>query len=87
MTTRRDFLSRSAMTAAGLGAATMSQTSSAQLAESVKQLKPPQKPVIVTRTTNGDQSVEEAYKMLLDGSDTLEACHHICPNTHCARSE
>lgn len=78
MTTRRDFLSRGAMTAAGLGAAAMSQPAPAQLAESVKQLQPPKKPVIVTRTTNGDQSVEKAYKMLLDGGDTLEACHHIC---------
>lgn len=76
MTTRRDFLSRSAMTAAGLGAMT-TQPGQAQLAESVKQLQPPKKPVIITRET-GDSSIEEAYKMLLDGADTLDACHHIC---------
>src|ERR1700759_5022417 len=87
MTTRRDFLSRSAMTAAGLGAAAVSQPSQAQVAESVKQLPAPKKPVIVTRDT-GDSSIDEAYKMLLDGADTLDACHHIClarendPNDH-----
>jgi N4-(beta-N-acetylglucosaminyl)-L-asparaginase len=87
MTTRRDFLSRSAMTAAGLGAAAMSQPASAQTADSVKHLELPKKPVIVTRET-GDKTIEEAYQMLLDGTDTLEACHHIClgrendPNDH-----
>src|SRR5277367_5117183 len=87
MTTRRDFLSRSAMTAAGLGAAAVSQPSQAQLAESVKQMQPPKRPVIVTRDT-GDSSIDEAYKMLLDGGDTLDACNHVCiarendPNDH-----
>ena len=76
MTTRRDFLSRSAMTVAGLGTMASAQVP-VQTAESVKQLQPPKKPVIVTRHT-GDNSIEEAYKMLLDGTDTLEACHHIC---------
>lgn len=87
MTTRRDFLSRSAMTAAGCGAVAMSQTAPAQVAESVKQMQPPKKPVIVTRDP-GDRTIEEAYQMLLDGTDTLEACYHICegrendPNDH-----
>ncbi|HEX3438225.1 MAG TPA: isoaspartyl peptidase/L-asparaginase [Pseudacidobacterium sp.] len=87
MTTRRDFLSRTAMTAAGLGATAVSNTTNAQTAESVKRLVPPQKPVIVTRET-GDSSIDEAYKMLLDGADTLDACNHICvgrendPNDH-----
>lgn len=77
MTTRREFLSRSALTAAGLGAAAMSQSGSVQMAESVKRLETPKKPVIVTRDT-GDKTIEEAYQMLLDGTDTLDACHHIC---------
>jgi N4-(beta-N-acetylglucosaminyl)-L-asparaginase len=87
MTTRRDFFSRSAMTAAGLGAAAITPASQSQLAESVKQMQPPKKPVIVTRET-GDTSIDEAYQMLLDGADTLDACHHVCvarendPNDH-----
>ena len=87
MTTRRDFLSRSAMTAAGFGAVAMSQSAPAQVAESVKQMQPPKKPVIVTRDP-GDRTIEETYQMLLDGTDTLEACYHICqdrendPNDH-----
>jgi N4-(beta-N-acetylglucosaminyl)-L-asparaginase len=75
MTTRRDFLSLGALSAAGLGLST--RDAHADTAEQVKQLKPPAKPVIVTRIT-GDQSVQEAYQMLLDGVDTLEAAHHIC---------
>src|SRR5215469_8036108 len=78
MTTRRDFLSRSALTAAaGLGSGAFSQSSQAQLAESVKQMQPPRKPIIITRDT-GDTSIDEAYKMLLDGADTLDACNHVC---------
>jgi len=75
MTTRRDFLSFGAMSAAALGLTT--RDAHADTAESVKQLKPPAKPVIVTRVT-GDQSIQQAYQMLLDGVDTLEAAHHIC---------
>jgi len=87
MTTRRDFLSRSAMTAASLSAITQAPAQQGQAAENIKQLPPPKKPVIVTRHT-GDNSVDEAYKMLLDGIDTLDACNHIClareddPNDH-----
>ena len=76
MSTRRDFLSRSAVTAAGLGIA-MTSEAPAQASQSVRQLQPPKKPVIVTRQTR-DNTVEEAYKMLLDGADTLDAAHHIC---------
>ncbi|MGA7317003.1 MAG: isoaspartyl peptidase/L-asparaginase [Silvibacterium sp.] len=75
MTTRRDFLSLGALSAAGLGLS--GREAHADTAEQVKQLEPPTKPVIVTRVT-GDQSVQEAYQMLLDGTDTLEAAHHIC---------
>jgi N4-(beta-N-acetylglucosaminyl)-L-asparaginase len=83
MTTRRDFLSIGALTAAGLGLgadAAQAQNQSwteGGIAESVKRLQPPKQPVIVTRTT-GDQSVQEAYQMLLDGADTLDAVHHVC---------
>ena len=74
MTTRRDFLSLGALTTAGL---VTIPDGFAQTADSVKQLKPPAKPVIVTRVT-GDNSIQEAYKMLLDAQDTLDAIHHIC---------
>jgi N4-(beta-N-acetylglucosaminyl)-L-asparaginase len=75
MTTRRDFLALGALSAAGLGLP--ANEAHADTPDQVKQLKPPAKPVIVTRVT-GDQSVQEAYQMLLDGVDTLEAAHHIC---------
>jgi N4-(beta-N-acetylglucosaminyl)-L-asparaginase len=76
MTSRRDFLSFGALTTAGLASVTLPDAL-AQTDDSVKQLKPPVKPVIVTRPT-GDKSVQEAYQMLLDGQDTLDAAHHIC---------
>ena len=62
------------MSATALG---FSRDAQADTAEQIKQLKPPAKPVIVTRLT-GDQSAQQAYQMLLDGVDTLEAAHHIC---------
>ncbi|HEX3660206.1 MAG TPA: isoaspartyl peptidase/L-asparaginase [Acidobacteriaceae bacterium] len=78
MTTRRDFLALGALTTAGLGltAATVPDAF-AQTAESVKALKAPAQPVIVTRVT-GDQTIQEAHRMLLGGADTLDAVHHVC---------
>jgi N4-(beta-N-acetylglucosaminyl)-L-asparaginase len=73
MTTRRDFLSLGAIATASL---TIPDAFS-QTADSVKQLHPPAKPVIVTRVT-GDNAIQEAYQMLLDGQDTLDAGHHVC---------
>ncbi|MFZ0633112.1 MAG: isoaspartyl peptidase/L-asparaginase [Acidobacteriaceae bacterium] len=78
MTTRRDFLSLGALTTAGLGLTTATLPDAfAQTADSVKALKPPAQPVIVTRVT-GDQTIQEAHQMLLDGADTLDAVHHVC---------
>lgn len=77
MTTRREFLSKSALAAATLGGISHVAEAAESTAESVKRLQPPKKPVIVTRVT-GDQTVEAAYQMLLDGADTLDACHHVC---------
>jgi N4-(beta-N-acetylglucosaminyl)-L-asparaginase len=74
MTTRRDFLSIGAVAAAGL---TAGRDALAETTESLKNMKPPAKPVIITRVT-GDQAIQEAYQMLLDGADTLDAAHHIC---------
>jgi len=73
MTTRRDFLSLGALTTASL---TLPE-SFAQTADAVKQMKPPAKPVIVTRVT-GDNTIQEAWQKLADGDDTLDAIHHIC---------
>ncbi len=74
MTNRRDFLALGALSAAGLGTAVevLSQT-----ADAVKQMKPPAKPVLVTRVT-GDNTIQEAWQMLADGADTLDAVHHVC---------
>jgi N4-(beta-N-acetylglucosaminyl)-L-asparaginase len=77
MTTRRQFLSKSALAAAALGGASHVAEATTTTTDGVKRLQPPAKPVIVTRVT-GDQTVEVAYQMLLDGVDTLEAIHHIC---------
>lgn len=74
MTSRRDFLSLGALTAAGLSTL---PDALADTAESVKQLRPPSAPVVVTRVT-GDNTVQEAYQQLLDGEDTLTAAHHVC---------
>jgi N4-(beta-N-acetylglucosaminyl)-L-asparaginase len=75
MTSRRDFLSLGALTTASLTVPDLF----AETADSVKKLQPPAKPVIVTRKiAEHDQSVPEAYKMLLDGADTLDAVHHVC---------
>lgn len=75
MTTRRDFLSRSAIGAAAAGLGGLSVN--AEPTEAVKQMTPPNHPVIVTRET-GDHTLAEAYQMLLDGEDTLTAAHHVC---------
>jgi N4-(beta-N-acetylglucosaminyl)-L-asparaginase len=72
-TSRRDFLSIGALTTAGLTIPDLF----AQTTDTVKQLQPPSKPVIVTRVT-GDNAIQEAYQMLLDGQDTLDAVHHVC---------
>jgi len=73
MTSRREFLSLGALTTATLTI----PDAFAQTADAVKQLQPPAKPVIVTRVT-GDNTIQEAYQMLLDGQDTLDAIHHVC---------
>lgn len=76
MATRREFLSKSALAAAALGSVSATAVADTT-AESVKRLQAPKKPVIVTRVT-GDNTVETAYQMLLDGADTLDAIHHVC---------
>jgi N4-(beta-N-acetylglucosaminyl)-L-asparaginase len=69
------------MTAASMAttasASAQTATAGTLTAEAVKQMKPPTHPVLVSRVT-GDNSIQEAYKMLLDGADTLDTVHHVC---------
>jgi N4-(beta-N-acetylglucosaminyl)-L-asparaginase len=73
-TSRRVFLSRTALLAAGV-AGSAAQT--APHPDAPITYQPPRKPVIITRET-GDNSVAEAYSLLVQGADTLEAALHIC---------
>ncbi len=79
-TTRRAFLSSSAL----LAAATATP---AQHPDTAPTYAPPKRPVLITRET-GDNSIAEAYALLDQGADTLEAALHICqareddPNDH-----
>jgi N4-(beta-N-acetylglucosaminyl)-L-asparaginase len=86
MSTRREFLGRGAAAAAALAASPLgAQEKSA--ASSFATIAPSRKPVIVTRIC-GDNSIAEAYAMMVQGADTLEAALHVCqgreddPNDH-----
>ena len=87
-TTRRSFLSASALIGAGLSGSGLGEALRPvdQERPAVK-YNPPQRSVIVTRET-GDNTVAEAHAMLEKGIDTLEAALHICqareddPNDH-----
>lgn len=93
MTTRRKFISRGTLALGSIGAAAIeaeadsTQSQAGTISEAVRAMKPPNKAVIVTRFT-GDNTIEEAYRMIQAGSDTLDAAHHICvgrendPNDH-----
>lgn len=74
-TTRREFLSRSALAVAA-GAA-IHPSALADTENTGPKFGTAKKPVIVTRHTNLP-TVGEAYQMLLDGGDTLDAALHIC---------
>jgi len=87
-TTRRDFLSRTALAAAGVAGSGVGEPADAKVGEDLPmKYQPPRKPVIVTRET-GDNTVAEAYALLERGGDTLDAALHICqareddPNDH-----
>jgi N4-(beta-N-acetylglucosaminyl)-L-asparaginase len=75
-TTRRDFLSRSAILAAGVAGNAAAQTPKPH-SDAPFTYTPPKHPVIITRET-GDNAVAEAYSLLEQGTDTLEAALHIC---------
>ena len=76
-------MGRSAAAAAALAASPLA----AQEKSAPATLAPSTKPVIVTRIC-GDNSIAEAYAMLQQGADTLEAALHVCqgreddPNDH-----
>jgi N4-(beta-N-acetylglucosaminyl)-L-asparaginase len=76
--TRRKFITTAAVGAAALGIAPP-ESAAAQPEHAGSQAAPggpPQRPVLITKVT-GKHSLDEAYQMLLDGADTLEACLHV----------
>ncbi len=75
-TSRRDFISRTAMLAASVTGTTAAQAPTPHHDAPIT-YQPPKKPIIITRET-GDNSVAEAYALLEQGADTLEAALHIC---------
>ena len=74
-TSRREFLSASALLAVGMGGAGLVEAQGKE--KGAVEYKPPARPVIVTRVTN-DNTIAEAYAMLERGADTLDAALHIC---------
>ncbi len=78
-TTRRAFISRSALLAASVAGSATAQTPAPhhQSTEAPPTYAPPKRPVLITRET-GDNSVAEAYALLKRGADTLEAALHVC---------
>jgi len=86
-TSRRAFLSRSAILAAGAAGSASGVAGSASgqtlsphptpHLNAPPTFQPPKHPVIITRETL-DNSVAEAYALLLQGADTLEAAIHVC---------
>lgn len=73
---RRDFLSQTALMAAGVAGSAAAQPSETRHDQPIT-YQPPKRPVIVTRET-GDNSVAEAYALLQQGADTLDAALHVC---------
>ena len=80
---RRKFLSNAAVTTASLavGAEALAQSSngnqsSVQQAQT-KQIASARQPVIITRIT-GKPTIDQAWQMLKDGQDTLDAVLHVC---------
>ena len=77
--TRRKFITTTAVGAAALGIATPEGNAAEQPAQAGNQAAvggPPQHPVLITKVT-GKHSLDEAYQMLVDGGDTLDACLHV----------
>ena len=78
ITSRRKFLSRSAATAATLASFNgFGQAEDKSHGDAPPKFTSPKHPVIITRET-GDDTVAEAYAMLQQGTDTLDAALHVC---------
>ncbi len=74
---RRKFITTTALGSFALGLEAQEQPApKASLAVKPLDLKPPRKPVIVTRPLTSN-TIEQAYQMLLDGADTLDAALHV----------
>jgi N4-(beta-N-acetylglucosaminyl)-L-asparaginase len=78
---RRKFLSNAAVTTATLAfggdAIAQSQNGNQPSAQSSqRELPKPKQPVIITKVT-GKQSIDQAWQMLKDGQDTLDAVLHV----------
>ncbi|MFB3814802.1 MAG: N(4)-(beta-N-acetylglucosaminyl)-L-asparaginase [Terriglobales bacterium] len=68
---RRNFLATAALGSAALGLEAQEAAKPQTPA-----LRPPNRPVIICKP-NQNTAIDEAYKMLLDGGDTLDACIHV----------
>ncbi|HYG99406.1 MAG TPA: N(4)-(beta-N-acetylglucosaminyl)-L-asparaginase [Terriglobales bacterium] len=74
---RRDFLTTAAVGSMAIGLEAQEKGGQAPHdTAKVADLKPPAKPVIITKAL-GANSLDTAYDMLLDGTDTLDACIHV----------
>lgn len=75
---RRNFLATAAISTAALGLEAQQSQSSEHASLNVRpiDLTAPKNPVIITKAI-GERSLDVAYKMLLDGVDTLDACIHV----------
>jgi N4-(beta-N-acetylglucosaminyl)-L-asparaginase len=75
---RRDFIATTALgtVALGVDAQERKMPEHTEIEKRPADLRPPKSPVIITKAI-GERSLDAAYKMLLDGADTLDACIHV----------
>jgi len=79
---RRKFLSSAAIASATIAASaeglgqSPAGNPSVQRSQTI-QIATPRQPVIITRVV-GKSTVDEAWKMLKEGADTLDAALHVC---------
>lgn len=77
---RREFLSNAAVTTASLAICgdTVAENGnqSSTLSSPARELPKPKQPVIITRVT-GNPSIDQAWQMLKNGQDTLDAILHV----------
>lgn len=73
---RRTFLTTTAIGAAALGVEAQTLPEQIPLQSRPAEVRPPKSPVIITKAA-GERSLDVAYKMLLDGADTLDACIYV----------